>query len=91
MLPLDTRNLFYTQVGVRPPPRGTVLDVSAARAIERFIVEHAHRYVFAMQPDAVVERLRPQTVDAELFQQEAAQWRRWHNEQSAAERELGVR
>jgi hypothetical protein len=88
ILPLDPTHLLYTRIGTRPPPRGTVLNAEEVQRIQRFIVEHAHRHVFAVVPDSQVERIRPRTVDAELFRREAEQWRRWHDEQSAAEREL---
>lgn len=88
MLPLDPTHLLYTRIGTRPPPRGTVLDVDEAERIQKVIVEHAYRHIFAVEPDSQVERIRPRTVDADVFRQEAEQWRRWHREQSAVEREL---
>lgn len=90
MLPLDPMHLLYTRIGSRPPTRGTVLNAEEAQRIQRLIIQHAHRHLFAVAPDTKVERIRPRTVDAELFRQEAEQWRRWHDEQSAAERDLAT-
>jgi hypothetical protein len=56
--------------------------------MRRFAAEHAHRMIFAAQPDQEIPELRPRRVDAGAVQSEKDQWRRWHDEQSAAEREL---
>jgi hypothetical protein len=87
-LPLDSRRLLYTKVGERPAPRGTILTRPQADGIRRIIAEHAHRFIFAASPDAEVPMLRPRTVNATLLRNEQEQWRKWHEEQSAAERKL---
>jgi Protein of unknown function (DUF4238) len=88
MLPLDSRHLLYTQVGHRPPERGSVVPRSQAAAIRRFIAEHAHRFIYAATRDAKVPVMRPRTVDAAALRREQELWRKWHEEQCAAEREL---
>ncbi len=87
-LPLDPHHLLYTRIGSRPPRRGTVVGAEFAESLQRFIIEHAHRYVFAVTSDPDVIRLRPRRVDAALFAHEAELWRRWHDENITAEREL---
>lgn len=87
-LPLSPRHLLYTQVGERPPRRGETMPRAQAEMIRRFLAEHAHRMIFSAEPDAEVPRLSPRTVNADLLQDEKEQWRRWHEEQTAAEREL---
>lgn len=87
-LPLDPRHLLYAKVGHRPPPRGSVVPRAMAQMIRGFIAEHAHRFVFSASPDPEVTRLRPRIVDATLLTREAAQWRRWHQDQTQAEQEL---
>jgi hypothetical protein len=57
--------------------------------IQRLIAEHAHRLIFAVQPNPEVPRLRRRTVNKDLLQKESDQWEMWHDEQTAAERELG--
>jgi len=44
--------------------------------------------IFAVEPDSEIPVLRPRIVDAESFRAEIDQWRRWHTEQTAAERRL---
>jgi len=55
-----------------------------AAHFQRFMVEHAHRYVFAVSPDKKVEEYRPRVVDPNVFAKEREEWRRWHDEQMAA-------
>jgi hypothetical protein len=88
MLPLDSRHLLYTKIGERPPQRGSIVPRPESEAIRRFIAEHAHRFIFAASPDPEVTTLRPRTVDVAALRREREQWRKWHEEQSAAEREL---
>jgi hypothetical protein len=88
MLPLDSRHLLYTKVGERRPQRGSTIPRREGEDIRRFIAEHAHRFIFAASPDPEVAVLRPRTVDAAVLRHEQEQWRKWHEEQSAAEREL---
>jgi Protein of unknown function (DUF4238) len=88
LLPLGPRHLLFTQVGKRVPPRGKQMHAEKATVVRRLIAEHAHRHVFASAADAFVQTARPRTVDAQVLKGEANEWKRWHAEQSAAEREL---
>jgi hypothetical protein len=87
-MPLSPRHLLFTQVGKRPPQRGTQLSLDKAKMILRFIAEHAHRFIFADEQDPNVPILRPRTVSSDLLRNETAQWLRWHEEQTVAERNL---
>jgi len=87
-LPLSPYHMLYTQIGRPVPIRGARLDSERAALVRRFIAERAHRYVFASSPDQTVPLLRPRTVDAAELRREQAEWARWHNDQSTAEREL---
>jgi hypothetical protein len=88
MLPLDPKHLLYTQIGQRPPERGSVVSLAHAKLIRRVIAEHAHRYVFSSAKDVEIPTLRPRTVSAEIVRHEREQWKSWHDDQSRAEREL---
>jgi hypothetical protein len=87
-LPLGPQHLLYTQIGKRPPRRGERMTQVQADLVRRFIAEHAHRMVFAAERDADVPRLRPRSVNADLFRQEQEQRAAWHDQQTAAEQEL---
>jgi hypothetical protein len=56
--------------------------------IRRFIAEHAWRMVFAKEPISDMQLLRSRRVDREEFQREREQWAEWHQQQTAAEREM---
>jgi hypothetical protein len=87
-MPLSPRHIFYTQVGKRPPGRGTRFSLDEARMIRRFTAEHAHRIIFATEPDGDVPKLRPRVISADIFKDERIQWSKWHEEQTAMEKKL---
>jgi len=87
-MPLSPHHLLYTQVGAKPPARGTRLSRSKAWDIQRVMIEHAHRLIFATNADPQVSETRPRVVDDSRVREEAEQWRRWHSEQTEAERAL---
>jgi hypothetical protein len=89
LLPLSPCHLLYTQIGKkRLPERGTVVPLSQAQMIRRLIAENAYRMIFAAHQDTEVPKLRPRTEDANLYQRDREQWKKWHEEQGAAEQEL---
>ncbi len=87
-LPLSPKHLLFTQVGEKTYQRGEVLPRHMAIMLRRMIAEHAHRYIFSPCKDPAVPHYRPRVVDAEAIKNEQEEWRRWHEEQSVAEREL---
>ena len=87
-MPLSPSHLLYTQVGVRPPLRGTQFSPEQAGIIRRCIAEHAHRVIFASEPDPNMASLKPRTVNPDLVKDEQAQWSKWHEQQTRAERKL---
>lgn len=90
-MPISPNHLLYTQVGSRPPRRGTQFNSEQAEIIQRCISEHAHRFIFASKPDANMVSLRPRTVNSGLLKDEDTQWSKWHEEQTEAERKLTER
>lgn len=88
LLPLSPHHLLYTHIGKRPPRRGERMSSDQAFWVRRCIAEHAHRMIFAAEPEADVSSLRPRVVSAEILRHENEQWQKWHEEQTAAEREL---
>lgn len=86
-MPLSPKHLLYTIVGSAPLTERTASLFFAAQ-IQRYTIEHAHRYVFGRSADRQVEFWRPRTVNSQAFHAEAEQWRNWHREQSDAELEI---
>jgi Protein of unknown function (DUF4238) len=87
-LPLSPQHMLYTQIGRPVPPRGAKLDLEKATIVRRLIAEHAHRYIFASDPEPLVSDLRPRTVDAGELKREQTEWASWHTDQTDAEGEL---
>lgn len=87
-LPLSPKHLLFTQVGEKSYQRGEVLPRHMAIMLRRMIAEHAHRYIFSPGNDPAIPQYRPRVIDAQAVKDEQEQWRRWPEEQSAAEREL---
>lgn len=84
-MPLSTKHLLYTRIGAKRLPRGTTLTREQALTFQRFIVEHAHRYVYSKAINNIVLRLRPRVVCLKNFNDEREQWKNWHTENMAAE------
>lgn len=88
VIPLGPQHLLYTQIGKRPALlRGRRMPIAQASIVRRLIAEHAHRLVFSTEQDPDVPRLRPRTVDADLYRQEGEQWAKWHERQTAVDDE----
>lgn len=88
LLPLDPNHLLFTQIGDRNWPKGTVVDRQLALFFQRILIEHADRMIFASCPEEIVARIRPRTVNREMYRREKEQWDRWAEEQRAAELEF---
>lgn len=88
IFPLSPEHLLYTQIGRRPPLRGEIMSLDRAKWVRRLVAEHAHRVVFASEPDPEVRELRPRIVDLDAFRRERTEWENWHEDQSIAERDL---
>ena len=88
ILPLSPTYVLYTAIGRRPPPRGTMVALKTAMWMQEVFIKHADRFIFAVEPDPTVEAIRPRCVDSVAFENEREQWRRWHDENQAAERAI---
>jgi hypothetical protein len=91
LLPLGPKHLLYTQIGRRPPRRGSMFSHTQTSILQQIIAEHAFRMIIATEPIDKIPEIRPRTVDAQAERSEREQWRRWHQEQAAAERQLRTR
>jgi len=84
MLPLSPRHLLYTKVGADLPDT-IALSWNKTDAIQKVLIEHAHRWVFAEEPIDNVRQILPRIVDPEQFQIERQAEERWHEEQRRGE------
>jgi len=86
LLPLSPEHMLYTKIGSKA--RRDTASPQLAQLIQSMTIKHAHRFVFAIERDSVVENLRPRVVDASAFKEEAEFWRRWQEIQGEIERSL---
>lgn len=90
-MPLSPRHLLYTKIGDKPPMRGTIVTPQLYEWVQRFTIEHAHRFVIGSHPDPFVAKTRPRDVNPTAFKEEAEHWARWDKEQTDAEQRLTTR
>jgi hypothetical protein len=88
LFPLSPRHLMYTQIGGPRRPSRETLSCELTEAIRRMIAQHAFRMIFAVSPDENVPELRPRLVSPEQFRKERESQLNWHEDQTAAERDL---
>lgn len=84
LLPLTPWHLMYSQVGRDHGPRLRFSREKTAE-LQRLICLRAHREIFVRAPLKRLEWFRPRVVDADMFDAEAAEWERWHQQQSEVE------
>jgi Protein of unknown function (DUF4238) len=86
LFPLSPQHLLYAKVGARPSfQKYQRVPEATGFAMQKVLIEHAHRMIFALAPDPVVETFHPRHISEQAYKHEAAQWEQWHKEQSAAE------
>ena len=80
------QHLLYAIVGERSPfQKYQRVAETTGLWLQKFLIEHAHRMIFAVAPDPMVEKFHPRHVNLNDYNHEVAQWKKWHNEQSGAE------
>jgi Protein of unknown function (DUF4238) len=86
LFPLSPQHMLYVKVGERPSfQKYQRVPDATGYALQKVLIEHAHRMIFSVTGDPIVEQIRPRFVSTEYYKHEAAQWAQWHKEQSAAE------
>lgn len=89
LFPLSPDLLLYTQVG--NDKQYSNISMTFAKTLQHLIAENAHRFIFSTHPIKEIERLRPRTVNRDIFLHERELWERWHHEQKRAELDLMMR
>lgn len=59
-----------------------------SKFFRKIIIVHAHRYVYAIEPQRGMLAINPRMVDAELYAKEMNTMSGWHDEQMEAEARL---
>lgn len=88
IMPISPKLLLITQIGSNIP--GKQLDYSEpwSKFFRKIIIENAHRYVYAIEPQKGMLAINPRRVDAVLFEREMSIMAGWHGEQMEAEDQL---
>jgi hypothetical protein len=87
ILPLSPKHLLYAQIG-SPAKDVSELPCEASTLIKRCIAQNAFRWIVGDAPAKKAEWFMPRVVNLEQYNAEEASFERYHDEQSAAEREL---
>lgn len=88
IMPISPNLLLITQIGSNIPC--TQLDYSEhwSKFFRKIIIEHAYRYVYAIEPQRGMLAINPRRVNAELYAREKNSMAGWHDEQMEEEARL---
>lgn len=88
VMPISPTLLLITQIGNNMP--FTQLDYSEqwSKFFRKIIIEHAHRYVYAIEPQKGMLAINPRRVNATLYEKEKSIMTGWHEEQMEEEAQL---
>jgi len=87
IFPLSPKHILYTNVGTTND-RHLFLDYAMFNKMQRVIIEHAHRCVFAHEPILNIGKVRKRVVSETMYQEEKMKWKNWIEEQRAIETEM---
>ena len=84
MMPLSPKHLLFAHVG-KDNGRRITFSREHTLLVRRFLVERAHRWVFATRPMQWIVDAKKRLADRETFDFEERQWANWHEDQTQAE------
>ena len=85
LMPISPRHLLFTKIGDEFPDRFRA-STEMTRYFQGLIAERSFRWIFAHERLSIIPNLRPRHIDLEAFTQETEQWKKWHEQQSQAEK-----
>ncbi len=88
IMPISPKLLLITQIGSNMP--NVKLDYSEhwSKFFRKIIIEHAHRYVYAIERQKGMLAINPRRVNKALFESEKCIMAGWHEEQMEGEAQL---
>ena len=88
IIPISPKHLLITQIGSNL--KGAQLDYSEhwSKFFRKIIIEHAYRYVYAIEPQKGMLAINPRRINSELYAREKTIMAGWHDEQMEAEAQL---
>ena len=87
-MPLSPVHMLYTEIGKKPPLRGSRFTKDQTQLIRRFFAENASRMIFTDKKDTEITQLRQRVVDPISVKNEKQLWENWHESQSKLEFDL---
>lgn len=88
IMPISPKLLLITQIGSNMSSKQLDYSEHWSKFFRKIIIEHAHRYVYAIEPQKGMLATNPRKVDATLFEKEKGIMAGWHEEQMEAEAQL---
>lgn len=88
IMPISPEILVFTEVGSYSHANNLDYSTQWSRFFRKIIIEHAHRYVYAIAPQKGMLSIHPRLVDRTLYLQEQEKLANWHHDQLDAELEL---
>ena len=88
LMPISPSLLLITQIGSNMSSNPMDYSEYWSKFFRKIIIEHAHRYVYAIEPQKGMLSINPRRVDAALFEREKSIMAGWHEEQMEAEAQL---
>lgn len=88
IMPISPKLLLITQIGSNMSTKPLGYSEHWSKFFRKIIIEHAHRYVYAVEPQKGMLAINPRRIDATLFEYEKSIMADWHEEQMEAEAQL---
>jgi len=88
IMPISPKLLLITQIDSNMSIKQLDYSEHWSKFFRKIIIEHAHRYVYAIEPQKGMLAINPRRVDAVLFEKEKSIMAGWHEEQMEAEVQL---
>ncbi len=90
IMPISPTLLLITQIGSNISSIQLDFSEHWSKFFRKIIIEHAHRYVYAIEPQKGMLAINPRRIDAALFEREKGIMAGWHEEQKEAETQLDI-
>lgn len=88
IMPISPKLLLITQIGSNMSSKQLDYSKYWSGFFRKIIIEHAHRYVYAIESQKGMLAINPRRVNAALFEKEKNIMADWHEDQMEAEAEL---
>jgi hypothetical protein len=88
IMPISPKLLLITQIGSNIPSKQLDYSEPWSKFFRKIIIENAHRYVYAIEPQKGMLAINPRRVDVVMSEREKSMMAGWHGEQIEAENQL---